>query len=575
MKVKEKQAAFATDEKVNGADLFIKALVEENVDTVFGYPGGAVLPIYDALFRHEFPFEHILFRHEQGMIHAAEGYARVTGKPGVVIATSGPGATNLITGITDAMMDSLPLVVFTGQVSKSVIGTDAFQEADVMGITTPITKYNYQVQNIADLPATVSKAFHIATTGRPGPVLIDIPKNISQEMTAGDFDNKFTVPGYQPTMNPNPLQIRKLATALRNAKRPVLLAGAGVTIADGAHELKEFAEKYNIPVVNTLLGLGSFPGSNPLSLGMGGMHGTYAANMAMYEADLLINIGARFDDRLTGNTEHFAPNAKVAHIDIDPAEIGKIISTDIPVVADAKKALNALLSDENEQSNHNAWLEKLGANKKDYPLWYKHSEDKISPQWLIKQIHHASNGEAIVATDVGQHQMWAAQFYQFDKPHNWITSGGLGTMGFGLPAAVGAQIGRPDDTVVAILGDGGVQMTIQELAVLADKNLPVKVFIVNNEALGMVRQWQEKFHGERYSESLLTKNPDFVKLAEGFGVRGLKVEREEDVPELLEDIFSYDGPVVVDCRIDWKEKVFPMIAPGKGIHEMIGVEVEK
>ena len=571
MKAVAKQEVEFTEDLKTGADVLIEALVEAKVEKVFGYPGGAVLPIYDAMFRHDFPFEHILFRHEQGMIHAAEGYARVTRKPGVVIATSGPGATNLITGITDAMMDSLPLVIFTGQVAKSVIGTDAFQEADVMGITTPITKYNYQVQDIRDLPRIVNEAFHIATTGRPGPVLIDIPKNISAGVANGKYDNSFEVPGYQPTVNPNPMQIRKLANALGLAKKPVLLAGAGVTIADASEELKAFAEKYQLPVVNTLLGLGSFPGSHPLSLGMGGMHGTYTANMAIYEADLLINIGARFDDRLTGKIANFAPEAKVAHIDIDPAEIGKNIKTEIPVVGDAKRALLALLNDEMKGPEHKDWLEKLEANKEDYPLWYDHSKELISPQWLIEQIHQASKGEAIVATDVGQHQMWTAQFYHFDRAHNWITSGGLGTMGFGLPAAIGAQIGRPDDTVISILGDGGVQMTIQELAVMNDLNLPVKVFIVNNEALGMVRQWQEKFHGERYSSSLLTKNPDFLKIAEGYGIRGIKVDKEEDVPAVLEEIFSYDGPVVVDCRISWKEKVFPMVAPGKGINEMIGV----
>jgi len=571
LKVEEKHEMEVAKELVTGADLLIDALVEADVDIVFGYPGGAVLPIYDAMFRHDFPFEHVLFRHEQGMIHAAEGYARVTGKPGVVLATSGPGATNLVTGITDAMMDSLPLVIFTGQVGQNVIGTDAFQEADVMGITTPITKYNYQLQDIKELPRVVNEAFHIATTGRPGPVLIDIPKNISAEMTVGGFDKAFDTPGYQPTINPNPMQIRKLSNALSRAERPVLLTGAGVVQADASKELIEFAERYKLPVVNTLLGLGGFPGDHELSLGMGGMHGTYAANMALYEADLLINIGARFDDRLTGKLSSFAPEATVAHIDIDPAEIGKNINTEIPIVADAKKALEAMLDNEVETTEHQAWLDRLKSNKQNYPLWYDRSQEKISPQWLIEQIHEASNGEAIVATDVGQHQMWAAQFYKLNKPHNWITSGGLGTMGFGLPAAIGAQIGRPDDTVVAILGDGGVQMTIQELAVMKDRNLPVKVFIINNDALGMVRQWQEKFHGERYSSSLLAQNPDFIKIAEGYGIKGVVVDKEEDVPGLLEDVFAYDGPVVIDARIDWKEKVFPMIAPGKGINEMMGV----
>lgn len=571
MAVKVKQMAEVGKEFVTGADLLIDALVEANVEKVFGYPGGAVLPIYDAMFRHDFPFEHILCRHEQGTIHAAEGYARVTGKPGVVIATSGPGATNLITGITDAMMDSLPIVIITGQVGQSVIGTDAFQEADVLGLTTPITKYNYQVQDVKDLPRIVNEAFYIAATGRPGPVLIDIPKNISAEVSTGNYDNTFHVPGYQPTVDPNPNQIQKLGRLIEEAERPVLLVGAGVLLADAVKPLKKFAEKYEIPVVNTLLGLGSFPGEHPLFLGMGGMHGTYTANMAIYEADLLINIGARFDDRLTGKLANFAPGAKVAHIDIDPAEIGKIIRTDIPIVADAKQALEALLALEIQKPKLVDWLAKQMDNKKHFPYWYNQDEELISPQWLIEQICDVSKGEAIVVTDVGQHQMWAAQFYLFNKPHNWITSGGLGTMGFGLPAAIGAQIGRPDDQVIAILGDGGVQMTIQELAVINERKLPVKVFIINNEALGMVRQWQEEFHGERYSSSLLTKNPDFLKIAEGYGIRSVKVGREKDVPEVLADVLAYEGPVVVDFRIDWRTKVMPMVAPGKGINEMVGV----
>lgn len=572
MAVKVKQTTEVGKELLTGADLLINALVEAKVEKVFGYPGGAVLPIYDAMFRHDFPFDHIFCRHEQGTIHAAEGYARVTGKPGVVLATSGPGATNLITGITDAMMDSLPLVIITGQVGQSVIGTDAFQEADVLGITTPITKYNYQVQDIRDLPRIVNEAFYIAKTGRPGPVLIDIPKNIAAEVTTGVYDNSFHLPGYQPTMKPNPLQIQKLGKLIEKAERPVLLAGAGILLSDASEELMQFVEKYELPVVNTLLGLGNFPGDHPLFLGMGGMHGTYTANTAIYEADVLINIGARFDDRLTGKLANFAPGAKVAHVDIDPAEIGKIIRTEIPIVADAKKALQALTALEINKPEITDWTEKLAENKVNYPYWYDRGETAISPQWLIENVHKASKGEAIVVTDVGQHQMWAAQFYSFRKAHNWVTSGGLGTMGFGLPAAIGAQIGRPDDTVVAILGDGGVQMTIQELGVIQELKLPVKVFIVNNEALGMVRQWQEEFHGERYSSSLLPANPDFIKIAEGYGIRGVKVEKEEDVPKVLEEVFSYDGPVVIDFRVERMTKVLPMVAPGTGINEMVGVK---
>lgn len=553
-----------------GADIFVESLVEQGVDTIFGYPGGAVLPIYDALYRSNAPFDHVLCRHEQGLIHAAEGYARVTGKPGVVIATSGPGATNLITGITDAMMDSLPMVIFTGQVATRVIGTDAFQEADVIGLTTPITKYNYQVTSLKELPRVIKEAFHIATTGRKGPVVIDIPKNVSEEFASGTYDTTVRLPGYQPTTKPNPLQIRRLQEALSTAERPVLLAGAGVLFAEASEELRKFVKKYQLPVVTTLLGLGSFPGSDPLFLGMAGMHGTYTANMAIYECDLLINIGARFDDRLTGAVQHFAPKAKVAHIDIDPAEIGKNITTQIPVVADAKEALNALLKEEVKKKDHQDWLDHLQKKKAKYPLWYERSKESISPQWLIEQVYRISKGEAIVTTDVGQHQMWAAQFYTFDKPDKWVTSGGLGTMGFGFPAAIGAQLAKPDEMVVAIVGDGGFQMTIQELSVVKERNLPVKIIIVNNEALGMVRQWQEKFYEERYSESIL-QNPDFVKIAEGYGIKGYRVTKEEDVPALLEEVLYSDGPALIDCRVEKLECVYPMVAPGKGNHEMIGV----
>ncbi|SEP83536.1 acetolactate synthase, large subunit [Virgibacillus subterraneus] len=571
MKVEAKPEMVSVTEKMTGADVLMNALVEAGADTIFGYPGGAVLPIYDALYRSQASFQHVLSRHEQGSVHAAEGYARVTGKPGVVMATSGPGATNLITGITDAMMDSLPLVVFTGQVASGVIGTDAFQESDVLGITTPITKYNYQVKRVSEIPRIVKEAFYIAASGRPGPVVIDIPKDVSAAVTTETFSSDFHLPGYQPTKKPNPLQIVKLADALSRAEKPVILAGAGVQFANASENLKQFAEKHQLPVVTTLLGLGTYPGSEKLSLGMGGMHGTYAANMAIYESDLLINIGARFDDRLTGNLKHFAPNAKVAHIDIDPAEIGKNIKTEIPVVADADEALKMLLEKAVPAMHHEPWLKKLHVNKTDYPLWYEQSDKEISPQWLIEQVYKQSSGKAIVTTDVGQHQMWAAQFYKMEKPNRWVTSGGLGTMGFGFPAAIGAQLGAPKDLVVALVGDGGFQMTFQELSVVKERNLPVKVIIVNNEALGMVRQWQESFYEERYSESVFSSNPDFVKLAESYGIRGMKIDKEADVTERLQEVFAYDGPVVVDCRVVQLSNVYPMIAPGKGIHEMVGV----
>ncbi|QKY70076.1 acetolactate synthase large subunit [Lentibacillus sp. CBA3610] len=573
MNVEAEQELRQMKKEVTGADLLIQTLTAANVDTVFGYPGGAVLPIYDALYRSDAPFQHVLTRHEQGAVHAAEGYARVTGKPGVVLATSGPGATNLITGITDAMMDSLPLVVFTGQVASNVIGTDAFQESDVMGITTPVTKYNYQVRDLTQLPRIIKEAFHIASTGRPGPVVVDIPKDISSTLSDVNVeaDVDCHLPGYQPNKKPNPLQIVKLADALSRSKKPLILAGAGVIFAEAADELKAFAEKHQLPVVNTLLGLGGFPGTHELSLGMGGMHGSYAANMGIYDCDLLINIGARFDDRLTGNLKHFAPNAKVAHIDIDPAEIGKNVETEIPVVADAKEALDALLERETAVHGHDTWLETLHQQQTDYPYWYDRSEKFISPQWLTEQVYQLSDGEAIVTTDVGQHQMWAAQYYPFAKPNRWVTSGGLGTMGFGFPAAVGAQLGAPDELVVAVVGDGGFQMTAQELSVIKEKQLPVKVVIVNNQSLGMVRQWQETFYEERYSESIFPENPDFVKLAECYGIRGMKAEQESELTEVLEKAFAYDGPIVIDCRVVQEECVYPMIAPGKGLHEMIGV----
>jgi acetolactate synthase-1/2/3 large subunit len=556
-----------------GADLLIDLLINEGVDTLFGYPGGAVLPIYDAIYRAQDSIEHILFRHEQGMIHAAEGYARITGKPGVVIATSGPGATNLVTGITDAIMDSLPLVIFTGQVARNVIGTDAFQEADVMAITTPITKHNYQVRSIADLPRIVKEAFHIASTGRPGPVLVDIPKDISSEVLYDVFEEAtIHLPGYQPTLKPNPLQVKKLAECIAKAKKPVILAGAGVLHGKASDELTTFANKHKLPVATTLLGLGSFPGDSPLSLGMAGMHGTYTANMALYHCDLLINIGARFDDRLTGNLKHFAPHARVAHIDIDPAEIGKNVPTSIPIVSDAKEALIGLIIQTEQSPEHDEWLETLNNYKLEYPLWYEKSPNGMNPQWVIEAVHKVTNGDAIVATDVGQHQMWAAQYYTFKSPHRWITSGGLGTMGFGFPAAIGAQIAAPDSTVVAIVGDGGFQMTLQELSVIYERNLPVKIIIVNNGALGMVRQWQELLYDNRISQSLLHTQPDFVKLAESYSIRGYKVVTQEELITVLPEVFAHNGPVLVDCRVNQQEKVFPMIAPGKGIHEMIGVK---
>ena len=554
---------------LTGADLLLQALERESVEYIFGYPGGAVLPIYDKIY--DSKIFHVLPRHEQGGIHAAEGYARISGKPGVVIATSGPGATNIVTGLADAMMDSIPLVVFTGQVATGVIGTDAFQEADILGITTPITKYNCQVRSLEEIPKIIKEAFYIATSGRPGPVLIDFPKDIASTVTEVPEECEVDLPGYQPTTQPNYLQIRKLTEAVSGAKKPVILAGAGVIFSKASKELKEYAEQQQIPVIHTLLGLGGIPADNPLFVGMGGMHGCYAANMALYESDLLINVGARFDDRLTGNLAHFAPNAVKAHIDIDPAEIGKIIPTKIPIVADAKEALTMLIKQNGLKSEHDEWLKKIENWKNEYPYHYQEN-GLLKPQKVMELLFEKTKGEAIVTTDVGQHQMWAAQYYQFKQANRWVTSGGLGTMGFGLPSSIGAQLADPNATVLAISGDGGFQMCSQELALIRELNLPIKIIIFNNQALGMVRQWQEFFYESRFSHSKESFQPSFVSLAEAYGIKGYQISSVEEADRVLDEVLNVKEPVLLDFRLDPNENVYPMIAPGKGLHEMVGVK---
>ncbi|HES9575951.1 acetolactate synthase large subunit [Streptococcus pneumoniae] len=552
-----------------GSDLVLETLRDLGVDTIFGYPGGAVLPFYDAIYNFK-GIRHILGRHEQGCLHEAEGYAKSTGKLGVAVVTSGPGATNAITGIADAMSDSVPLLVFTGQVARAGIGKDAFQEADIVGITMPITKYNYQVRETADIPRIITEAVHIATTGRPGPVVIDLPKDISALETNFIYSPEVNLPSYQPTLEPNDMQIKKILKQLSKAKKPVLLAGGGISYAEAATELNEFAERYQIPVVTSLLGQGTIATSHPLFLGMGGMHGSFAANIAMTEADFMISIGSRFDDRLTGNPKTFAKNAKVAHIDIDPAEIGKIISADIPVVGDAKKALQMLLAEPTVHNNTEKWIEKVTKDKNRVRSYDK-KERVVQPQAVIERIGELTNGDAIVVTDVGQHQMWTAQYYPYQNERQLVTSGGLGTMGFGIPAAIGAKIANPDKEVVLFVGDGGFQMTNQELAILNIYKVPIKVVMLNNHSLGMVRQWQESFYEGRTSESVFDTLPDFQLMAQAYGIKNYKFDNPETLAQDLE-VITEDVPMLIEVDISRKEQVLPMVPAGKSNHEMLGVQ---
>nr|WP_274363547.1 MULTISPECIES: biosynthetic-type acetolactate synthase large subunit [unclassified Paenibacillus] len=552
---------------ISGSEILLRSLLLEGVECVFGYPGGAVLYIYDAM--HGNPdFKHLLTRHEQGAIHAADGYARSTGKVGVCIATSGPGATNLVTGIATAYMDSVPLVVITGNVATNLIGTDAFQEADITGITMPITKHSYLVRDVKDLARTIREAFHIASTGRKGPVLIDIPKDVSAHLTEFHFPEEVSIRGYNPTVMPNKGQVNKLLQAIEEAERPVILAGGGVVYAGAQEELIEFVNKTQIPVTTTLLGLGGFPSGHELWMGMPGMHGTWTANTALQSCDLLISIGARFDDRVTMKLSEFAPHAKVAHIDVDPAEIGKNVPTAIPCVGDVKMVLE-VANEKARPAKSKDWITQIQQWKKEQPLRYKDSDTELKPQWVIEMLHETTNGDAFVTTDVGQHQMWAAQYYKFNKPRRFISSGGLGTMGFGFPAAIGAQVANPGEVVIAINGDGGMQMCSQELAICAINNIPVKIVVINNTVLGMVRQWQELIHGERFSHIDLAGSPDFVKLAEAYGVKGLRATNKEESRAAWAEALAHPGPVLVEFTVRRDENVYPMVQAGTPLHEMI------
>ncbi len=566
--------------KMKGAEILIECLKREGVKHIFGYPGGVILDIFDLLYDDP-DIKLILTRHEQGATHAADGYARVTGKPGVVLVTSGPGATNTVTGIATAYMDSVPLVIFTGQVPTFLIGNDAFQEADIVGITRPCTKYNILVKDVKDLAWQIREAFYIATTGRPGPVLVDLPKDVTQGKTEFSWPERIQIRSYNPTYEGNYYMIKKAAQEISKAKKPVIIAGGGCVIS-GAHEhLRELAEITQIPVTNTLMGLGSFPGTHELFLGMLGMHGTYYANMAVQNADLIIGIGMRFDDRVTGKTDAFAPNAKIIHIDIDPTSIRKNVRVDIPIVGDVSrvlKVLNKILKEEIKpqwEEVRKAWLKQIAQWKKERPLTYEFDPEVIKPQYVIEKIYEITHGDAIITTEVGQNQMWAAQFYKFDKPRRWVTSGGLGTMGYGFPAALGAQLAFPDMTVIDIAGDGSIQMNIQELATAVIYDLPVKVAIINNSYLGMVRQWQEVFYNERYSHTYLSSAPDFVKVAEAYGAVGLRAIKPSEVEPVIKEALSIRKPVFMDFVVDWKEKVYPMVPPGAAIDQMIFEEKKK
>ena len=560
--------------KLTGAQIVIQSLIKEGVNIIFGLPGGAIIDVYDALY--DSPIKHILVRHEQAAIHAADGYARATGRVGVAMVTSGPGATNTVTGLATAYMDSIPIVVFTGQVPTKLIGNDAFQEADIVGITRPCTKHNFLVKDVNELAKTIKEAFYIAGSGRPGPVLIDLPKDVQQAKAEFEYPKEVRLAGYNPKYKAHIGQVKKAAQLIASARRPVIYAGGGVIYSKGANEeLRRLAEGFSMPVTNTLMGLGGFPGNHPLWLGMLGMHGTYQANMAVIHCDVLIGIGARFDDRVTGKLEEFAPDAKIVHIDIDPASISKNVIVDVPIVGDCRDALlklNQALSNINIdwEDKHRDWLEQIEEWKKEHVLSYNQPEGgPLKPQYVIEKLYELTKGKAIVSTEVGQNQMWAAQYYKFDRPRTFLTSGGLGTMGYGFPAAIGAQAAFPEKLVIDIAGDGSIQMNIQELATAVSYRLPVKVAILNNGYLGMVRQWQQLFYRGRYSQTSLEYSPDFVKLAEAYGAVGLRATKPDEVEATIKEALSKDAPVFIDFVIEREENVYPMVPAGAPLSHML------
>ena len=558
-----------TKTKMPGAKAVIESLYKENVEVIFGYPGGQVLPLYDALY--DADIRHILVRHEQAAAHAADGYARATGKAGVCLATSGPGATNLVTGIATAYMDSIPVIALTGQVPRPLIGNDAFQEANITGITLPITKHNYLVQDSSDIPRIFKEAFYVAQTGRPGPVLIDIPKDTQTEIIEFEYPEELKLRSYKPTYVGNEQQVKKAASLILKSEKPIFYVGGGVIFSNAAEELRAIAETIMAPVTTTLMGMGAFPSAHPLSVGMLGMHGTKYANYAIQESDLIIAVGVRFDDRVTGKISAFAPNAKIIHIDIDPAEIGKNVRVDVPIVGDAKNVLKTLFKYvKQEQVKTDAWNKKIAAWKKEYPLTYK-KDRLLRPQFVVEQISEICP-DAIVVTEVGQNQMWAAQFFNYRNPRTFISSGGLGTMGYGFPAAMGAKVGKPESTVIDIAGDGSFQMNSQELATVVQNDIPVIVAILNNGFLGMVRQWQELFFSRRYSETCLEGSVDFVKLAEAYGALGLRAKKKNEVKDVIKEAVNSGKPAIIDFVVEREENVSPMVPAGAAINEILDLE---